>query len=484
MAADLFRQTLEEMVDPQHPLVILARRIPWKSLEEKVAPLLVPESRPDAEVEVEDLFGTSIQTVVANPGGRPRLPTRLLMSLLYLKHAFDLSDEELCARWAESVPWQLFSGQTFYEPRLPCDPTQIGRFRKALGEEGVEYLLMATIETAVASKAVKPSELERVIVDTTTMEKAIAHPTDSRLLEVARYQVVKEAKTNGIALKQTYAREAKDLRRKAGGYAHAKQFKRLRKTVKRQRTILGILLREIERKLSKTPESEPRGKLQTIMARAERIRTQKPNDKNKLYAMHAPEVSCIGKGKARKPYEFGVKTSIAISHKKGLIVGTRTFPGNPYDGHTLSAQLEQTRTFLQDMGAEPKEVFVDLGYRGVDKDNPGVVIHHRGKIKSMSKQQRRCLKRRQAVEPVIGHLKSDHRMDRCWLKGELGDALHAVLCAAGYNLRWLLRAILAGSLEPSFLRLLLMRLQSVINGVLPAIRYRELTNDPLPTPAG
>ena len=357
MAADLFRQTLEEMVDPKHPLVILSRRIPWKSLEEKVAPLLVPESRPDAKVEVEDLFGKSIQTVAANPGGRPRLPTRLLMSLLYLKHAFNLSDEELCARWAESVPWQLFSGQTFYEPRLPCDPTQIGRFRKALGEEGVEYLLMATIETAVASKAVKPTELERIIVDSSVMEKAIAHPTDSRLLEVARYQVVKEAKANGIALKQTYAREAKDLRRKAGGYAHAKQFKRLRKTVKRQRTILGILLREIERKLSKTPESEPRGKLQTIMARAERIRTQKPKDKNKLYAMHAPEVSCIGKGKARKPYEFGVKTSIAISHKKGLIVGTRTFPGNPYDGHTLSAQLEQTRTFLQDMGAEPKEVF-------------------------------------------------------------------------------------------------------------------------------
>lgn len=147
------------------------------------------------------------------------------------------------------------------------------------------------------------------------MEKAIAHPTDSRLLEVARYQVVTEAKANGIALKQTYAREAKDLRRKAGGYAHAKQFKRLRKTVKRQRTILGILLREIERKLSKTPESEPRGKLQTIMTRAERIRTQKPKDKNKLYAMHAPEVSCIGKGKARKPYEFGSRP-VSPSHTR------------------------------------------------------------------------------------------------------------------------------------------------------------------------
>jgi IS5 family transposase len=404
------------------------------------------------------------------------------MSLLYLKHAFNLSDEELCARWAESVPWQFFSGQTYYEPRFPCDPTQMGRFRKALGEEGVEYLLIATIETAVASKAVKPTELERLIVDSTIMEKAIAHPTDSRLLEVARYQVVKEAKSNGIALKQTYAREAKDLRRKAGGYAHAKQFKRLRKTVKRQKTILGILLREIERKLENAPDAQTPEKLKVIMSRAERIRTQKPKDKNKLYAMHAPEVSCIGKGKARKPYEFGVKTSVAISHKKGLIVGARTFPGNPYDGHTLSAQLEQTRTFLQDVGVEPKEVFVDLGYRGVDQDNPGVVIHHRGKIKSMSKQQKRWLRRRQAVEPVIGHLKSDHRMDRCWLKGELGDALHAVLCAAGYNLRWLLRAILAGVIDPYFLRLILNQLRMPIDSLSAPEKVRGPTICPLPSP--
>ena len=482
MASDLFRQTLEEMVDPKHPLVILSRRIPWKTLEKKVAPLLVPERRSASAVEVDDLFGSSVQMVSPNPGGRPRLPTRLLMSLLYLKHAFNLSDEELCARWAESVPWQFFSGQTYYEPRFPCDPTQMGRFRKALGEEGVEYLLIATIETAVASKAVKPMELERLIVDSTVMEKAIAHPTDSRLLEVARYQVVKEAKSNGIALKQTYAREAKDLRRKAGGYAHAKQFKRLRKTVKRQKTILGILLREIERKLENVPDAQTPEKLKVIMSRAERIRTQKPKDKNKLYAMHAPEVSCIGKGKARKPYEFGVKTSVAISHKKGLIVGARTFPGNPYDGHTLSAQLEQTRTFLQDVGVEPKEVFVDLGYRGVDQDNPGVVIHHRGKIKSMSKQQKRWLRRRQAVEPVIGHLKSDHRMDRCWLKGELGDALHAVLCAAGYNLRWLLRAILAGVIDPSFLRLILNQLRMRIDSLLAPEKVRGPTICPLPSP--
>ena len=182
-------------------------------------------------------------------------------------------------------------------------------------------------------------------------------------------------------------------------------------------------------------------RLHTLLERAERIRTQQPKDKNKLYALHAPEVECIGKGKARKPYEFGVKASIVVTHRHGLIVGARTFPGNPYDGHTLSAQLAQTNGLLEKGGRVPKEVVVDLGYRGVDGDNPNVRIIHRGKFKSLTKPQRRWLKRRQAVEPAIGHLKADHRMDRCWLQGALGDALHTVLCAAGYNLRWLLRAM-------------------------------------------
>jgi IS5 family transposase len=378
-----------------------------------------------------------------------------MLSLLYLKHAFNESDESLCARWMDSVSWQFFSGQTYYEPRMPCDPTHIGRFRKMIGEEGVEQLLIATIEAAVSSNVVKPSEFEKVIIDSTVMEKAIAHPTDSRLLEIARYQAVKSAKAAGITLKQTYAKEALKLRRKAGGYAHARQFSRLRKVVKRQRTILGIVLREIQRKWTDSPaDCSAFPRLSVVMERAERLRTQKPKDKNKLYAFHAPEVSCISKGKARKPYEFGVKSSLAITHKHGLIVGARTFPGNPYDGHTLSAQLEQTRIFLENIGAEPKDVFVDLGYRGVDHENPQVTIHHRGKYRSMTLEQRRWLKRRQSIEPVFGHLKNDHRMDRNWLKGEVGDAIHAVLCAAGYNIRWLMRAILAGIISPVYLSLI------------------------------
>ena len=275
------------------------------------------------------------------------------------------------------------------------------------------------------------------------MPKAIAYPVDSRLLEVARGQLVKAAKDVGIALKQTFAREGGQLRRKAGGYAHARQFKRLRKVLKRQKTVLGRLIREVQRKLPKVlPENQPlMDRLETVLQRAQTLRNQTPKGSGKLYAMHAPEVECICKGKAQQRYEFGVKSSFAVTHQEGLIVGARTFAGNPYDGHVLSAQLEQTGILLQDAGAIPREVIVDLGYRGVDADNPGVRILHRGKSRSMTKSEKERLRRRQAIEPTIGHLKADHRLDRCWLKGAEGDALHTVLCAAGYNLRWLMRAV-------------------------------------------
>lgn len=222
--------------------------------------------------------------------------------------------------------------------------------------------------------------------------------------------------------------------------------------VKRQRTSLGIVLREVGRKIEQASEATALTltSLRTLMQRAERISSQRPKDKNKLYALHAPEVECIGKGKAKKPYEFGVKVSVAVTHKQGLMVGARSFTGNPYDGHTLAEQLEQVTILTEDTGSSAKQVVVDLGFRGVDGDNHGVEIIHRGKFKSLTDQQRRWLKRRQAVEPAIGHLKHDNAMDRCWLQGVTGDALHAVLCAAGYNIRWLLRTIVRLGLKGFF----------------------------------
>ncbi len=216
-------------------LISSASRLPWAKIEAALAPHFARRSREGRRIAQDDLFGPSLQVAGAGvaAAGRPRLPIRLMASLLYLKHAYKLSDEELAERWAENVVWQHFSGMTFYEPRLPCDAAQIGRFRTAIGEAGVEELLKATIDTAVASKAI----------------------------------------------------------------AHAKQFKRLRKVVKRQRTILGIVLREVGRKIAQASEATALTltTVQTLMQRAERIRSQCPKDKNKLYALHAPEVECIGK---------------------------------------------------------------------------------------------------------------------------------------------------------------------------------------------
>jgi transposase, IS5 family len=486
---DFFRARLDAMIDLRHPLAVLATRLPWAALATALSPMLQRATREHETPDHVDLFGVHPGAPVvagASPAGRPRLPIRLMCSLLYLKHAFNLSDEQLCERWAENVVWQYFSGMDYYEPRLPCDATQIGRFRTDVGEAGLEAILKATIDTAVAMKAIKAAEFERVIVDTTVQEKAIAYPTDARLLEIARHHLVKAAKACGIRLRQTFAKEGKRLRFKAGGHAHAKQFKRLKRVVKRQRTIVGILIREVQAKLGvldaatntnpsantdtaavvptgkALPSSSALGALTTLLARADQIRTQTRHSKNKLYALHAPEVECISKGKARNRYEFGVKVSLAITHKQGLMVGAKRFAGNPFDGHTLTAQLTQTNGLIAASGKLVKQAVVDLGYRGVDKDNPDVEVIHRGRIKSMSEAEKTVLRRRQAVEPAIGHTKHDDGMIRCYLKGSVGDALHAISCAAGYNICWLLRAIMRLGLKGLFALAFLVVARSIL----------------------
>ncbi|WP_108803369.1 IS5 family transposase [Xanthomonas fragariae] len=390
-ADELFRSRLENQIDLRHPLARLSQRMPWTALEQALSSRL-PATQAG--------------------GGRPALPVRLIAGLLYLKHAYDLSDEAVCERWLENPYWQFFTGEVVFQTRLPCDASSLTRWRQRLGEAGMEELLAHTINAAHAMQAVDARELSRVIVDTTVQEKAIAYPTDSRLLEVARKKLVLLAKRHGIGLRQSYARQGPALSRKAGRYAHARQFKRMR----------GV-----------------RERIAVWLERAQRLYTQRPKDKQKLYALHAPEVECIGKGKARQAYEFGVKVGIAVTACKGLVVGARSFPGNPYDGDTLAEQLEQTRGLLQDVSVEPTVAIVDLGDRGREVD--GVQVLHRGKAKTLTRRQWRWIKRRQAVEPVIGHLKDDCRLRRCRLKGAQGDALHVLGCAAGYNLRWLLRWI-------------------------------------------
>jgi hypothetical protein len=297
---DFFRARLDTMIDLRHPLAVLATRMPWTEIEAALAPAFAHRDRAGRLVEGADLFGPTVQLAGAgvSNAGRPRLPLRLMVSLLYLKHAFNLSDEELVERWSENVVWQFFSGMTYYEPRLPCDATQLGRLRRVLGEAGVEQLLKSTIEAAVEMGAVRKTEFERVIVDTTVQEKAAVHPTDSRLLEVARDKIARLAKRAGIKLKLTHEREGKTLRRRAAGYAHARQFRRLKKVLRRQRTILGSVLREVQRKLGQLDEAT-REHLVPWLERADHIRSQRPHDQGKLYALHAPEVECIGLGLVR-----------------------------------------------------------------------------------------------------------------------------------------------------------------------------------------
>jgi transposase, IS5 family len=431
------------MIDLRHPLAVLASLIPWQEIEASLARQFARQVKAGKPVEDIGLFGPEVKVVGGGKSnaGRPRLPIRLMVSLLYLKHAFNESDEGVVERWAETPTWQYFSGMDYFEHRLPCDATLIGKFRKLIGEQGVEELLSQTISVALNLKVVSKKALETVVVDSTVQPKAIAHPTDSRLLEAARQTLVEVAKNAGISLKQTFAKEGKQLARKAGGYAHARQFRRMRKPINRQRTIVGKLVRIIERQMAALAD-DMKQTINQALRKAQQIITQTKHRKTKgtpkLYSWHAPEVEVIAKGKARTPYEFGVKVGITSTLKGNLILGARSFPNNPYDGHTLAEQLEQANILSN---SSIKDVYVDLGYRGVDQHNPGVSIKHRGKYKRLNDKERRLLKRRQAIEPIIGHLKADHRMNRCHLKGAEGDAIHAVLCAAGYNIRWLLRMI-------------------------------------------
>ena len=444
--ADFFRARLDHMIDLRHELAVLTSHMPWQKLEATLAHRLSRQAIAGKKLPGIDLFGEAV-TLTPRPSqaGRPRVPLRIMMALLYLQNAFNLSDEAVVARWAENPYWQYFSGLAYFEPRPPCDGSLLVKFRQLIGEEGVEELLAHTIELAVQLKLIRKQDLQTVVVDTTVQPKAIAHPTDSRLLEVARAKLVQAAKAADISLKQTFVREGAQLLRKARGYAHARQFKRLHKTVRRQRTVLGRLLREVQRKQQAAPALEQTA-LQQALQKAGQLHAQTAQranrgGKGKLYAWHAPEVECISKGKARTPYEFGVKAGICTTLKGNLIVGARSFTGNPYDGHTLHEQLEQAAILMQESGVRPKTAVVDLGYRGVDALNKGVQVLHRGKYQSLTPRQRKLLKRRQSIEPVIGHLKADHRMDRCWYKGHEGDALRTVLSAVGFNLRWLLRKI-------------------------------------------
>ncbi len=411
---DLLRSRLVEMIDMRHELVKLAELIDWETFDREWVGFFPSHT------------------------GRPATPPRLVAGLLYLQHAFGLSDEAVVARWAENPYWQHFCGETFFQHRLPIDASSMTRWRNRIGEEGVEWLLTETIKAGQRSGTVKDNDLKRVTIDTTVMEKNIAHPTDARLYETARRKLVGLAREAGIGLRQNYNRLAPRLAGQVGRYAHARQFKRMRKALRRLKGYTGRVLRDIERQLDQVPEGALRTRVLEMVALVNRLLAQKPKDRKKLYSLHEPAVDCISKGKAHKRYEFGTKVSVATTNRGGFVVGMRALPGNPYDGHTLAEALEQIE-ILTDQ--RPDMAFVDRGYRGHGVETMKVFISgaRRGVTRSIAK----LLRRRSAIEPMIGHMKNDGRLTRSPLKGTAGDALFAVLCGCGHNIRMILRHLRA-----------------------------------------
>ena len=408
---ELFRNRLDNMLNQRHELYRLADLIDWSTFDAAFGSLYCPDN------------------------GCPAKATRLMVGLQYLKHIYAMSDEAVVRRWVENPYWQYFCGATYFEHQLPIDPSSMTRFRQRIGESGCELILQATVTAGLNSKTIKPAHLKRITVDTTVQEKAVSFPTDSRLLNRSRQRLVKLCRQHGVVLRQSYVRKGPQALFKANRYAHARQFRRMRSRVKKLHTYLGRVVRDIERKIAN--QAEKQAVFSEELALAKRLLAQQKKDKNKLYSLHAPEVECISKGKAHKRYEFGVKASIATTNKSNFVVGGMALPGNPYDGHTLTKALEQVRRMT---GSVIEEAFVDRGYRGHGETQTTVYIA--GQKRGIKTERLKCsLKRREAIEPVIGHLKSDGLLGRNYLKGTDGDQMNVMLSCAGHNLRLVLRQL-------------------------------------------
>jgi IS5 family transposase len=413
---DLFRSRLDQVINMEHALAKLARTIDWSFLEEK--------------------FGA----VYTDGPGQPPLPTRLMAGLAILKHTYDLSDEVLCERWVENPYYQYFCGEEFFQHRLVFDRSSLTRWRNRMGEARLQALLQESLSVAARTKAIKPSELSRVILDTTVQPKNVTFPTDAKLLNRAREKLARLAKLHGVTLRQSYVRVGKFALIQHQRYAHAKQFKRANRMLKKLRTYLGRVIRDIDRKIE--GDDGLQAKFTKLLALARRVREQQQRQRGpKVYSLHAPEVECIGKGKAHRPYEFGVKVSVATtqSHAKGgqFVTHVKALPGNPYDGHTLKTVIPDMEALV---GNTIERILADKGYRGHNAPpDYKFRVFISGQKRGVTPKIKRELRRRSAIEPVIGHLKAEHRMGRNYLWFRHGDANNAVLAAAGYNFRRLIR---------------------------------------------
>lgn len=417
---NLFKNDLKDFINMKHPLVVLAEEVNWEKLEK----------------EFEKYYARS---------GRRGLPIRLTIGLHLLKYIYALSDEEVCARWEENPYFQYFCGEERFQFRFPLERSSLTHFRKRIGEEALKTLLQESLSLAYKRGKISLKDIRRVAIDTTVQPKAIAHPTDYGLLWKAASKVRSVAKKAGITLRQSYERVLKRATIQVGRYLHAKQMKRAKKVVKYMKVRLGRLIRDVERKTQNHLEKLPEKIIQQIdktLLKAKHIIHQKRGDPDYLYSWHRPEVECIGKGKAKTPYEFGCKVSLATNLRtkpggKHFVLHAEALPGKPYDGHTLEGALKDLEKII---GAPPTHVFVDKGYKGHKQKNPQTQIFLSGQKRGVNPKIKREIKRRSVIEPIIGHVKNDSHMGRNYLKGQKGDQINALLSAIGFNFRQLLTA--------------------------------------------
>ncbi len=409
--SDLFRHRLDQMINLRHELVKLSDVIDWVHLENQVG-------------------------VCYASSGRPGVRVRLMVGLHLLKYMYDLSDEGVCERWEYDPYFQYFCGEVYFQHELKMERSSMSHWRKRVGENFCESLLGESLKVALESGVLKAKDLKRVVVDTTVQEKAVTHPSDGKLYYKALLGLKRLSDQLGLRLRQHYVRIGKKHLFKIGRYIHAKQMNRMKRETRKLRVYVGRVLRDIERKRDFESLNDAQ---KQVYARAHKIYCQEKTDQNKLYSWHAPEVECIGKGKLAKPYEFGCKVSLmtTVNRSKAgqFVLQAKALPGKPYDGHTLKGLIED---YKKRSNIPLERVYVDKGYRGHKCGGYDYQVYLSGSRRGVTASIKREMKRRNVIEPVIGHVKHEHRMKRNHLLGTLGDKINALLAAVGYNFRKLL----------------------------------------------
>lgn len=396
-----FYSSFEEQLSHKHPLYILAHQIDWKKFEITFSPLYCANN------------------------GRPAKPIRLMAGLLILKHIRNVSDESVVEQWAENSYYQCFCGEQQFVAAPPCEASELVHFRKRIGEAGIEAILEESIRING-----NDSNERHVSIDSTVQEKNITFPTDAKLHRKIIKKCQQIAAREQLPVRQSYTCTLKKLGVNQRFRNHPKNKSKAKKADKKVKTIAGRLVRELERNLP--PDSPYHNNLELY----KKVLAQSKTDKHKIYSLHEPEVQCTSKGKEHKKYEFGNKVSITFTQTTGVVVGAKSFR-NEYDGHTLEPVLQQVQTLT---GHTPQTATVDRGYRG--KGHIGdtqIQIPKPFNDKKLSKyqqgKQRNAFKRRAAIEPVIGHLKADHRLSRNFYKGIFGDNINVMLSAAAFNFK-------------------------------------------------